>query len=86
MTPSDFPQSNFTLKGPPDMDESQCQSIRAFCGCIGGGNLDGATAFIVAWKPNAEDLARLNAGGLIFLQTIEGLPPHTIATQFPNWS
>ena len=47
------------------------------------GNLDGAAYITVAWMPDAEDLAKLNAGNPIFLSCIGGLPPHLVTSEFP---
>lgn len=82
MTPAKFPEAN-TCYGPPnDMDESQVQTIHAFVGLIQGGNVDGAQVVVTAWKPNEEDLQRLQSGGLIYLEILgQILPPHSIHTE-----
>lgn len=84
MIPANFPQANTVFGPPSDLDPSQCQSIPAFLGTIGAGNLDGAKTVIVAWKPLPEELAQLNAGGLVYLGCIGGLPPHYLCTKFPG--
>jgi hypothetical protein len=84
MTPAHFPQANATFTAPPGLDESQVCSIPACRVTMRGGNMDGADAVIVAWKPDAEDLARLNAGALVYLGSLGGLCPHFMATQFPG--
>jgi len=84
MTPVDFPQSNITLGAPSDLDESQCQSIRACHVAYQGGNLDGAKATIVAWQPSPEDLHKLMDGSPIFIGFLGGVPPHFVAAQFPE--
>ena len=66
-----------------DLDESQVAPIRARVGVLTGGNLDGARQVLVAWKPDAMDLHMLNAGGLIYLSFIGGLPPHCVFTEKP---
>ncbi len=41
-----------------------------------------AKIIVTAWAPDADELARLNAGAPIFLTFIGGLPPHMITTDF----
>lgn len=82
MAPCDFPGSNATFGPPPDLDESQCQSIRAFCGQVNGGPVDGATIVVVAWRPDEQDLQRLANGEPLYLTMFGGLAPHVITTIF----
>lgn len=84
MKPADFPESNRKFGPPPGMSESQVQTIDAYMGKIDRGPLEGAEMVVTAWQPDADDLARLNAGGVVYLSFIGGLPPHCAATQFPG--
>jgi hypothetical protein len=81
MTPTTFPQANATFGPPSDLAESQCHSIPAYVGQIAG-SCDGARVVITAWKPTAAELEQLNAGGVVFLSVLGGLPPHYIGTGF----
>jgi hypothetical protein len=82
MIPTDFPQANCRFGPPQGMEESQVQTIRAFRSQVGIGSLEGADLIVTAWKPDATDLARLNAGAPLFLTFIGGLPPHMATTHF----
>lgn len=82
MTPAHFPEANTKLGPPPGLDESHVQSVPALVGNVRGGPHDGATLVTVAWKPNEQDLAALNAGGLVYLFCIGGLPAHYLDTHF----
>ena len=82
MKPATFAEANTNFGPPPDMAESQCRTISAYRGKITGGSLDGETQVVVAWRPDADDLKRLNEGGLIYLGVIGGLPPHFLVTDF----
>lgn len=84
MIPTSFPQVNMNFTAPPGLDESQVMTIPGFVGQIEGGNLDGSHVVIVAWQPDAADLARLNAGAPVFLQVLGGLAPHCLMTEFPH--
>jgi hypothetical protein len=77
-----FPQANTAFKHPDDLDESQCFTCPGFHGKVEGGSLDGVPITVTAWKPEAADLARLNAGEPIFLAFLGGLPPHLVGTTF----
>lgn len=79
-----FPQANTVFGPPPGMDESQCGSVVAFKGAIFGGNNDGTQVTVVAWEPSPEDIQRILLGGPIFMVCLGGLPPHTLATEFPE--
>lgn len=81
MSPVSFPQANSTYGPPGDMTENQVGSIKAFTGEVCGGSCDGMAVTIVAWKPDAKDLQILNAGGLVYLETFGGLPPHRLLTE-----
>lgn len=83
MTPTNFPQANRVLSPPADLDERQCGSIPAYVGEVQpGSSLDGASIVVVAWRPNAAELAVLNAGGNVFLSCIGGLVPHLLSVDF----
>ena len=82
MTPVDFPESNTTFGPPPDLEESQCQTIHAYHGTVPRGSVEGAGIVVTAWRPSAEELEALNAGAPVFLTCIGGLPPHLLSTSF----
>lgn len=81
MQPTTFPEANSTHHAPAG-DEHHCGSLPTFTGQIDGGSWDGTKIVIAAWKPDAEDLARLNAGQPVFVAMLGGLCPHFIATEF----
>jgi hypothetical protein len=81
---ADFPGSNIVFRAPVDLDDSQVAPIRARVGRIHGGPLDGAEQVLVAWKPDAEDLARLQAGEPLYVSFLGGLPPHMVFTGLEN--
>ena len=83
MTPVNPPTSNAVFTPPEDMEESQVSTIRAYRGVIPpGSNLDGAAFVVVAWKPDLDDLKRLNEGGCVYLSSLGGLNPHFLSTLF----
>jgi hypothetical protein len=82
MSPINFSQANFVFGPPPGYDESQVMRISAFVGEAKRGSLDGEKIVVVAWKPNDEDLKRLQAGAPIYLSCFGGLPPHSLNTTF----
>lgn len=82
MHPVAFPQVNTQYGPPPDLEESQCKTIPAFRGAVECGSVDGATMVVVAWRPDPQDLSRLQAGGFVYLVMIGGLAPHIIGTDF----
>ncbi len=45
------------------------------------GPMDGMQVVRVAWRPDDEDLAALAAGGVVWLSTWGGLPPHMLEVQ-----
>lgn len=83
---SPFPEANTTFGCPVGMDPSQVATAPAYVGPIRGGNLDGMPCVVVAWKPTEEELEELNAGGLVYLSVLGGLPPHFICTRFSTAS
>jgi len=78
-----FKEANTTYGPPTGFTESQVASIPACLYQMRGGPCDGVDMVAVAWKPDAEDLARLNAGGPVFLCCIGGLPAHFLSTESP---
>jgi len=83
MTPTTFPESNVIFRNPEDMTPEQVLAIPAYTGQIVGGNCDGQKVVIVAWKPEANDIARILQGAPIYMMVFEGLPPHSLSTTFP---
>lgn len=84
MTPVAFAQANTRFGPPPDLAESQCMTIQGYVGTIQGGSLDGSTVVVVAWKPTAEEIARINQGQPIYLSFIGGIPPHFPCMDFDS--
>lgn len=82
MTPTAFTEQNCSFGPPRELDGAQCGTIPAYKGRFTGGSLDGELVVVVAWKPNAEDLERLNKGGAVYLSCVSGLLPHLLATDF----
>lgn len=82
MTPTNFPEANTTYGPPPDLEESQCMSIRAYKGTVVGGSVDGSDQVVVAWLPTDEDVDRIVAGEPIFISMLGGLAPHFLTTTF----
>jgi len=78
-----FEGANSTYGPPPGFAESQVAPIPASRYQVVGGPCDGVEMVVVAWLPDAEDLARLNAGGPVYLSCIGGLPPHHLTTVPP---
>lgn len=82
MTPAVFPEANAHFGPPPGLDEAQVKTVAAYCGPIPRGSLDGEKLVVVAWRPSQAELAELNAGGLIYMTSIGGLPPHYLSASF----
>lgn len=82
MTPINFPEANCKFSPPSDLEESQCMTIYAHRGEARGGSVDGSQLVIVAWKPDAAEMADIVAGKPIFLSVMGGLPPHFLTTDF----
>ena len=76
MTPTNFPGANITARHPEGMAESQVKSIPALTGEIVGGDLDGSSFVVVAWKPSIQDIQKIMEGEPIYLTCLGGLPPH----------
>lgn len=84
MNPAGFPQANTILKAAPG-DEASVEPIMAWVGTAQTRDaLDGARMNVVAWKPDAKELEQLAAGGLIYLVTFGGLPPHHITADISS--
>ena len=80
----DFPQANHTFGKPSDMTDDQCGALRVYHRNV---DIEGEKfpASTSAWKPSEEDLARLNAGGFIYLDIISsGHPPVAVYTGQPR--
>lgn len=82
MTPSTFPEANVRLGAPDGLTDTQVMTIPAYVGEVVGGSVDGLRLVVVAWKPSAIELERLNQGGEIFLSCLNILPPHFLTTTF----
>lgn len=82
MTAAEFPESNAKHGPPVGLDEAHVKTIPSFKGQIVGGVHDGSEMVVVAWRPSAEDLAKLNAGGLVYLSMMGGLCVHFLSTSF----
>jgi len=82
MTAADFPQVNTEFTAPDGLDEAQVKSIPGFAGVVERGSVEGLRLIVVAWKPTEAELERLNAGELIYLTVLGGLPPHFLSTSF----
>lgn len=80
--PKDFPEANAHFGPPPGLDEAQVKTVLSYCGPVPGGSLDGEKLVVVAWRPNAAELAELNAGGLVYMTAIGGLPAHFLSASF----
>jgi hypothetical protein len=62
----DFPGTNHEFGKPQGIRDDQCGTLRVHRGVtdVGGDMIPISRS---GWKPSEEDLARLNAGGLIYL-------------------
>ena len=77
----DFPEANFSFTKPANTREDQCGTLRVQKGIVDIGG-DKFPVNISAWKPSAEDLERLNAGGLIYLNIFsQGHPMVSVSTE-----
>lgn len=76
----DFPGTNHAFGKPQGIRDEQCGTLRvkrALTDVVG----DMLPVSTSGWKPSAEDLARLNAGGLIYLNVFGmGHPMVSIST------
>ncbi len=77
----DFEGTNHAFGKPEDMTDQQCGTLRVKRGLR---EIEG-DKFIVStsgWKPSAEDLERLNNGGLVFLNIFSaGHPVVSVGTE-----
>jgi hypothetical protein len=77
----DFPGTNHSFGKPQEMRDDQCGTLRVKRGFtdVGGDVYPVNTS---GWKPSEEDLARLNAGGLIYLNIFgSGHPVVSVSTE-----
>lgn len=82
MNPINFKEANIPFCAPKDLAESQCATIKGFCGVVQGGSCDGVTIAVVAYRPTPEELDAINNGAPIYLSCLGGLPPHFLTTDF----
>lgn len=82
MIPVNFPEANCAFTRPPDLDESQCMPIPAYCGEVERGSIEGSNFVVVARTPTFDELVRILAGGPIFISMMGGLAPHCLSTTF----
>lgn len=83
MSPTNFPQSNCSLGPPGEYDTTDIAVIDAYRGQVQGGRLDGSNITVVAWKPDEQDLEKLQRGEAVFLAFIDIAPMHTVTVGFP---
>jgi hypothetical protein len=77
----DFEGTNHAFGKPPEMTDDQCGTLRVKRGIadLAGEDFPVSTS---GWKPSPEDLERLNAGGLIFLNIFGiGHPVVSVSTE-----
>lgn len=86
MTPIRFAEANKWFGPPPSLEESQCKVIHAYVGTVDRGSVEGLDMIITAWQPSEADLARLNAGGAVYLTCLNILPGHMLTTSFEEAS
>lgn len=73
MKPVDFEGSNITFTKPQGWTDEQCGSLRAY---TGKDEATGSPLIRVAFKPEPEELAALNAGQSVMLDILSsGMPP-----------
>lgn len=82
MTPVDFKEANAHFGPPPGLAESQVRTVRAYCGPIDRGSLEGEKLVVVAWRPSEAELEAIINGAPIFMTAVGGLPPHFLSTDF----
>jgi hypothetical protein len=82
MEATNFPEANDSFGPPPGMAEVHCRRVPVFTRVIQGSVWDGCQQVVTAWKPNEEDLKRLNEGGLVYFSSMGGLTPHFLSTSF----
>jgi len=66
MIPTDFEGTNIDLVKPENMTDEECYGMRAQKGVDG----NGFPFFMVAYKPNAEDMKALQEGRPLFVKVI----------------
>lgn len=83
MIPALFPESNKTFGPPPDLEESQCHSVRAYVGMVERGSVEGVPIIVLAYKPTEQELIDLCEDKPIYLTLLATqLPPHYLSTHF----
>ncbi len=82
MNPVIFPECNTLFGPPPNLEESQCQSIPAHVGEIQGGSCDGLLQVVVAYQATKEEAEMIAKGGLIYFSMIGGVAPHYPSLSF----
>jgi hypothetical protein len=82
MEPVKFPQAD-RIFGAPKEQQSQVLPIYGRRLVIDQGPFEGLIADVVAWKPSAEDLAKLNAGEPVFISFYGGVIVHSVSVEFP---
>ena len=80
MLPVSFPGCDTTLNKPPDMTDEECMSgvPAAFCQ-----DENGHTFYILAWKPNQQDIDSIIKGSPIYIKVNakrSGMQPHKLFT------
>lgn len=78
MRPTTIAGADVTMTPPEGWDEARhgpCEDVQARRDVEAG-------THSVGWKPDAEDLARLNAGAVVVMTAIGGLPPHHLDVEF----
>jgi hypothetical protein len=84
MTPIHFKEVNQVIARPKDIGQSQCEDIVGYVGELNDSQCsnDGATVFVVAWKPNEEEMNNLINNGVVFISFLHGIVPHVVGTSF----
>lgn len=82
MNPTQHPSNNRVLSAPAGWDHSQAP-VHALA--ITDTVLQGAPCIASFWRPDAAELAALNAGGLVMLHVIgRTMPPVALAVTVPG--
>lgn len=82
MNPIHHPSSTRVLQAPEgwDQDRAQVQAL-----AITDTHLNGVPCLASFWQPDADELAALNAGGLVMLHIIgRNMPPVALAVTLPE--
>lgn len=82
MTPTQHPSNNRVLGAPPGWNQRELP-VRALA--VTDTVLEGIPCIASFWRPDAEELAALNAGGLVMLHVVgRSLPPVALAVTAPE--